>query len=92
MYFEFIELLQFFDNKLIMNFEKVKNTKGCFKFIIVFLKYIFSLINFEYLMDFNNMAETAMFILNCYYNHLRIQYPQNYLAKLEHLEERGDLK
>ena len=74
-YFEIIEFLQFFDNKSIMNFEKVKNEKGFCNVTVVFLQFIISLINFEYLMDFDNIVEQCMFFLNIYYNNLRLKYP-----------------
>lgn len=74
-YFELIELVQFFDNKSTMNIEKVKKTRGGCNKLKVSIQYAISLVNMEYLVDFNNIIEQVMFILNCYYNHSRLNYP-----------------
>ena len=80
------------DNKRSMNFEQVKKAKDCCNFIYVLFKYIFSLINFDYLKDWNNLAEQCMFFLNIYYIEERFRNPMNQLAKVENLKERKDLE
>lgn len=50
------------------------------------------MINFDYLKDWNNIAEQSMFFLNLYYIEERFMNPENQLAKVEHLTERKDLE